>query len=288
MQERGFSVLVIAHGRAGHLRQLLAGAERSAELPCEVVLVYMDEPDPEQVSCSLPLRIHHVSSRPEETGLPLARARNAAAALASCPNLVFLDVDCIASATLFTALVDAIETDPVLAMAQPRYLRAPLETGASINDFALMEASLAHHARKNLAEGGAGSRHEMFWSLGFSIKAELFAQLGGFDEGYTGYGGEDTDFAFRARAAGVPMVFVAEPLFHQHHGVHKPPFNHFEAIVANARLFHGRWGTWPMEGWLGAFASAGLLEWAPAGTGFTVLRTPTGGEIESARSSDPY
>lgn len=288
MQERGFSVLVIAHGRAGHLRQLLAGAERSVELPCEIILVYMDEPDPEQVTCSLPLRIHHVSSRDCETGLPLAKARNAAAALASSPNLVFLDVDCIPSVTLFTGMVDAIETEPVLAMAEPRYLPAPLESGTSTNDSLLMAASIAHHSRENLAGSGTSSHHEMFWSLGFSIKRELFSQLGGFDEGFTGYGAEDTDFAFRARAAGVPMCFVPQPLFHQHHGVHKPPLNHFDAIIANARRFHERWGTWPMEGWLGAFAAGGLLDWEPLGTRLAVLRAPSEAEIESVRSSDAY
>ncbi|MDQ0095992.1 glycosyltransferase family 2 protein [Paeniglutamicibacter psychrophenolicus] len=288
MEERSFSVLVIVHGRAGHLRALLAGVQRSAELPQEVVVVYMDEPDPEPLPCSVPLRIHHVASRPGEAGLPLARARNAAAAAAACPYLVFLDVDCIPAAPLFTAMVDAITGGDVLAMAEPRYLRAPLEPGSGRDDRALRAASVPHRARAQLDRNGSGLRHEMFWSLGFSIKAGLFARLGGFDEGFTGYGAEDTDFAFRARSAGVPMCFVPEALFHQHHGVHKPPLNHFEAIIANARRFHARWGTWPMEGWLGAFAGLGLLDWDPAGCRLEVLRSPEAKEIAAARSTDPY
>lgn len=288
MVKRDFSVLVIAHGRAGHLQNLLAGAERSNELPNEVVLVYMDEPDPEPVSTCLPLRTAHVSSRRGETGLPLARARNTAAALASSQNLVFLDVDCIPSTALFTALVDAIAAEPVLAMAEPRYLRGPLESGQLITDASLQEASVAHHTRKGLALSRTGARHEMFWSLGFSISSQVFRCLGGFDDCYTGYGAEDTDFAFRARAAGVPMCFVPQPLFHQHHGVYKPPLNHFDAIVANARQFHAKWDAWPMEGWLGAFAAQGLLEWDQVYHRLTVLRTPAPEEIENARSSDPY
>ncbi|GAA3323201.1 glycosyltransferase family 2 protein [Paeniglutamicibacter sulfureus] len=288
MEARNFSVLVIAHGRAGHLRNLLAGVERSAELPCEVVLVYMDEPVPEPVSCIVPLRIHHVTSRPGESGLPLARARNTAASAADSPNLVFLDVDCIPSDTLFTALLDAIEGEPVLAMAEPRYLPAPLQAGFGIDDAALLGASVPHHARANLAGGGERSRHEMFWSLGFAIKAGIFFRMGGFDEGFTGYGAEDTDFAFRARKQEIPMCFVAEPLFHQHHGVHKPPLNHFEAIIANARNFHGRWGTWPMEGWLGAFAEMGLIRWDPEGSRIDVMRKPGAAEVEATRSNDPY
>lgn len=288
MFERDFSVLVIAHGRAGHLQNLLAGADRSKEPPKEVVLIYMDDADPEPVSTRLPLRVAHVSSRGGETGLPLARARNAAAALASAPNLVFLDVDCIPSASLFTALVDAIATEPVLAMAEPRYLREPLDNSQFTTDASLQAASVAHHTRKDLAHSGTTARHEMFWSLGFSISAGLFGSLGGFDDGYTGYGAEDTDFAFRARAAGVPMRFVPQTLFHQHHGVYKPPLNHFDAIVANARQFHAKWDTWPMEGWLGAFVDQGLLEWDRVNHCLTVLRAPTPEEVYRARSNDPY
>nr|WP_139194995.1 glycosyltransferase [Arthrobacter sp. UCD-GKA] len=153
MESRSFSVLVIAHGRAGHLRNLLAGVERSAELPGEVVLVYMNEPNPAPVSCCVPLRIHHVSSRPGEAGLPLARARNTAARAAAGPNLVFLDVDCIPSATLITALLDAIDAGPALAMATPRYLTAALRDGAGDDDAALLAASVPHHGWEHLPRG---------------------------------------------------------------------------------------------------------------------------------------
>ncbi|WP_409241961.1 glycosyltransferase family 2 protein, partial [Caballeronia sp. INML3] len=39
----------------------------------------------------------------------------------------------------------------------------------------------------------------MFWSLNFACHLNTFEQIGGFDDAYTGYGGEDTDFAFRAK-----------------------------------------------------------------------------------------
>lgn len=288
MAEQDFSVLVITHDRAEHLRRLLAGVDRSRDRPVEVVLVYMDEPHPLPVSCRAPLVVRHIRAEPGGVGLPLARARNAAAAAATSANLVFLDVDCIPAATLFTALLEAIAAGPVLAMAEPRYLSAPLEAGSRVDDRRLHAVSVAHRARMGLARGGSEGAHEMFWSLGFAIEAGLFAQLGGFDEGFTGYGAEDTDFSFRARAAGIPMRFVPHPLFHQHHGVHKPPLNHFEAIITNARRFHAQWGRWPMEGWLAAFADMGLLDWGPGNPQITVMRAPTAAEIEAARSSDPY
>jgi hypothetical protein len=44
-----------------------------------------------------------------------------------------------------------------------------------------------------------------------------------------------------------------------------PPVEHLPDIVANAHRFRARWRRWPMEGWLSAFADAGLVRWAPGG-----------------------
>lgn len=283
-----FSVLVIAHGRAGHLQRLLTAVDRSIDRPTEVIVVYMDEPTPAPFSCGVSVRIVHISSSDEDTGLPLARARNAAAAAAKTANLVFLDVDCIPSADLFTALVGTLHPGPVLTMAEPRYLRGPLEPEGEVNEAQLRAFSVPHHARTGLHTGTTMSRHEMFWSLGFAITASGFTQVRGFDEGFSGYGGEDTDFAFRAREAGLSMCFVPAPVFHQHHGVHKPPLNHFVSIIDNARRFYARWHSWPMEGWLGAFTELGLIDWDAGRESITVVRDPTSGEVEAARSLAPY
>lgn len=288
MRGHEFSVLVISHGRANHLQQLLSGIDRSLERPLEVVIVYMNETSPPPVSCTVPLKIVHVCSPAGHAGLPLARARNAAAEAAQGTDLVFLDVDCIPSANAFGDLLAAIQQRPALAMAEPRYLRAPLPDGLLVNDQLLHGLSVPHHARDGLHYGIPTLRHELFWSLGFAIPAADFALLGGFDEGFSGYGGEDTDFGFRAREAEVPMLFLPAPVFHQHHGVYKPPLNHFAAIISNARHFNIRWNRWPMEGWLGAFADLGLIHWRPESPAITVLRVPTETEIEAARSHDPY
>jgi hypothetical protein len=34
---------------------------------------------------------------------------------------------------------------------------------------------------------------------------------------------------------------------------------HLYQIVADARIFHRRWGRWPMPGWLDAFERDGLI-----------------------------
>ena len=47
--------------------------------------------------------------------------------------------------------------------------------------------------------------------------------------------------------------------FHQYHEVSAPPVEHLESILRNARVFHRRWGWWPMPGWLNRFAELGLV-----------------------------
>ena len=89
----------------------------------------------------------------------------------------------------------------------------------------------------------------------------LLAGHRGFDEAYVGYGGEDTDFGQRLGAAGGRLLWVGGArAHHQHHPTASPPVQHVHDIVANANRFAGRWGWWPMEGWLDAFAEMGLAE----------------------------
>ena len=52
------------------------------------------------------------------------------------------------------------------------------------------------------------------------------------DEAYRGYGGEETDLAARLAASGLPTYWVGGArAYHQHHPVHVPPLQHFDAIL---------------------------------------------------------
>jgi GT2 family glycosyltransferase len=154
------------------------------------------------------------------------------------------------------------------------------------------EADLAARSREHPArphpsgpEPVATDRYELFWSLSFAIRRTAYRErLGGFDEALDGYGGEDTDLAFTARARGIPLWWVPTAVaYHQHHATYAPPLPHLRSIVANAIRFRGKWGGWPMDGWLRAFAAQGLVRWDPDGDELTVLREPTAAEIEAAR-----
>lgn len=272
------SVLTIVRNRAGHLAQLVEGLRRSDAPPHELIVVDMGSAVPVTVEDTVfPCRIDRLDCE----GLPLAAARNAAARAAKGDTLLFLDVDCIPMRGLIAAMTDVLANEDALVCAQVRYL-GRYDARSDWEEADLLARSSGHPARRFPASGlhrieNAG----LFWSLVFGIRRERYAGLGGFDEAFTGYGAEDTDFGFRAKASRVPLLFMGGPgAFHQHHDVFDPPLRHFDDILRNACTFYAKWGRWPMEGWLSAFAHLGLVEWDEQH--LTKLRDPTKNEIAGA------
>ncbi|WP_237763612.1 glycosyltransferase family 2 protein, partial [Falsirhodobacter sp. alg1] len=75
--------------------------------------------------------------------------------------------------------------------------------------------------------------------------------MGGFDERFTGYGGEDTDFGKTLSMAGQRIGWIAgAKVYHQYHPHHMPPVHHLHSVVRNAELFAEKWGYRTMEHWL--------------------------------------
>lgn len=274
------SVITLNKNRRRHLLRLLEGLSRGP-MPADCIVVEMGGdtaalPDP---GCPL-----HRVDLPSK-GLLLAAARNAGRAAASGETLIFLDVDCIPSADLVAGLTAAVAEHDGLVCCEIRYLPLGAVTdGWTEQD--LDRVGLQHPARVFPARGIVpADKPGLFWSLAFAVRAATFDRLGGFDEGYDGYGAEDTDLAFRASELGIPILFAAGPrAWHQHHPSCDPPLQHFSDIVRSARRFHARHGLWPMEGWLDAFGERGLIAWGRS-DGLTVLRMPTPDEIIAARVS---
>lgn len=272
------SALTIVRNRTAHLLELVEGLRRSAVQPDELIIVDMSDEPIDLPKAGFPILIDRFAT----DGLPLAAARNRAARLAMGDHLLFLDVDCIPLSPCLGKLVEVLKTHDALLCADVRYLGPDDARGAWIED-GLLAQGRPHPARDFPV---AGFREEpnpgLFWSLAFALRRSTFERLGGFDEGFTGYGGEDTDFGFRAAEDGLKLLFVGGAVTcHQYHDSFEPPVQHVEDIVRNARLFHSRWGRWPMEGWLKAFASLGLIRWRTDSIDF--LRPPSLIELESAR-----
>ena len=289
------AVLTLAHGRHDHLRGQVAGLATGSRRPDLHVVAAIGDPDVARVareawaehdgpdepdrpdvpgdgprpdgSTTTQLLVVEVESDPR--GLPLALARNTAAATAvrhGARTLVFLDVDCIPGPR-------TVETYAT-ALAGPRPGAAPLVLGGDVAylpprpqgwDDPAELARLGEHRPDRVRLPAGEQRREpdltRFWSLSFATTADDLEAVGGFCTDYVGYGGEDTDFGQLIGERGGTLAWIGgATAYHQHHASSSPPVTHLESVVRNAGVFADRWGWWPMEGWLEAFRRLGLAE----------------------------
>ena len=266
------AVVTVVSGRHEHLREQIRGLARSTRPPDHHVVIAMGDPRISDIVADV------VADTGTDTGtatvryidtvdgrLPLAHARNLGAQTAldqGATILVFLDVDCIPGPHMLSIYERACEdssNSTALLCGPVTYL--PPHPGRWSEE-ELIAHTNPHGARPSPAVGAveSGTNYDLFWSLSFAVTARTWAQLGGFFEGYTGYGGEDTDLGATARASGIGLRWVGGAhAYHQHHAVSSPPVEHVDDIVRNARLFHTRWSRWPMEGWLAEFERRGLV-----------------------------
>ena len=260
-------VVTIAHGRHEHLarqQRALAAATPTDRTGLTWVLVSMDDPVIDTWPDPGPPR-PAVVRLPRDSGrLPLAAARNAGAARALAAGadvLVFLDVDCLPHPAAQTAYHRVVRRHPGTIWSGPVTYLPP---GLDVRDLERPWTRDAPHPGRPAPAPGElvhDADPRLFWSLSFAMDGDAWRRAGGFCEDYTGYGGEDTDFALSAGRAGLRFGWVgAARAYHQWHPTADPPVHHAADIVRNATLFHERWGWWPMEDWLRGLADAGVVE----------------------------
>ncbi len=261
------TILVTAvAGRHDHLRRQFDGLAQCDPAPELHVVVSMGDPGIEEMATESRVPTTVVTCENDHPGLPIAEARNRGAQCAldrGADLIVFLDVDCIPSHGLVEryrrVALDPAHRDALLC-GPVTYLPPPPAGGY---DLAELPATVnPHPARPAPAHEQVldCTDYDLFWSLSFAVTAATWRHIGGFCTLYRGYGGEDTDLAQTACAAGVPMRWVGgADAFHQFHPISDPPVEHLADIAANATIFHRRWGWWPMRDWLDTFEQQGLI-----------------------------
>jgi GT2 family glycosyltransferase len=274
-----FSIVTIVKGRRKQLSNLLDSIKKSTIFPYDIQVVCMDDVEGVAIPEGLNVNIHLIKKNHD---LPLAAARNLGIAETKTSNVVFIDTDCIVSPTLFLTILMSLQADNVIA-AYPLYLPMVPNTG---NYVELKDMAVPHPARERILVSQPVD-HLLFWSLIFAIKKQTFEKVGGFDESFTGYGAEDTDFAMMFHHAGVKHIFVHDYVLHQYHDKHDPPLNYFDSIIENATRYRRKWGLLPMQRWLRAFEAMGLIKIDKAEC-IIIIQSPTDSQIKSSVSAYPY
>ncbi len=271
-------IVTVARDRREHLAQQFRSIAQQSTPPSRHVVVDLggDPIGPIADNTGVDVTVVH---GPRNGPVPIAAARNLGASAVATDVMVFLDVDCLCAPHLVDDYVRRAGVHPGLWCGPVGYLpeMSPQSYWAphgSLRTDALALRSEYHTGRPSIGQSDHRvADWDMFWSLSFAVDVGTWERIGGFDERFVGYGAEDTDFAFNARRVGVELWHTgAAQTFHQHHPVSRPPIEHLDDICRNATRFHDKWGTWPMLGWLRAFADMGAIEWDEAGS--TLKRLP--------------
>lgn len=260
------AVVTIVAGRRAHLARQLEGLRRQRRTADQLVIVRMDglavDLGPDAAGTVTVVDVPVDPLHPQR--LPLAAARNRGVWATDAETVVLLDVDCIPGAGLVAAYAQAETVDGLLC-GSVRYLE-PDRPGPNWTESDLQAASAPHPARPAPGPGRLvrEDRHELAWTTSLALRRDLFERVGGFDERFSGYGGEDTDFAVRARQAGLGVWWSDDAVaYHQHHASQNPPTQHLVDIVRNAGLFAELHGWYPMQGWLEEFRRRELIDFDP-------------------------
>ncbi|WP_410665349.1 glycosyltransferase family 2 protein [Amycolatopsis sp. lyj-84] len=203
--------VIVTHFEQHHLLPRMALALRRQTLrPTQVILAddgSATEPD---------FKVQDVEtlvvSQPDE-GFRAAAIRNLAARNSTGEVLVFLDADTVPEHGYLEKMVRHISRCPdVLATGHRRHtsfagLRDDEQPGAAdaLDEPRWLKDAYADTA--NLLHSDGRSFRFMIGAV-LACRRELFLDIGGFDERFVGYGGEDWDLAYRAWNAGA--VFVHE------------------------------------------------------------------------------
>ncbi|MFF8799647.1 MULTISPECIES: glycosyltransferase family 2 protein [unclassified Methylobacterium] len=281
------SVVTLAKGRSSHLRNVLRGLERQTQKPAEFVVAVMQDAFYDLPEVGFPVRQILVPG----TELPLAAARNRGVAASSGDGIAFLDVDCIPTPGFVADYAQGLSALDGLLMGEVLHLPEHATLGAWDYDD-LARVAEKHSDRRGPPASGIEicNDYRCFWSLNFAILRATFEAVGGFDERYTGYGGEDTDFGKMIDRRGIPIAWMKGALaYHQYHPHHMPPIHHLDSVVRNAELFEAKWGYRTMGHWLYAFKVMGLIDDTPDRP-IRILRRPDAADLAltGQQSHQPY
>jgi GT2 family glycosyltransferase len=207
--------VIVSHFEQPRQLALTLTALRAAEpAPDQLQIIVAD--DGSATPPDLPEGVELV--RQENRGFRLAAARNLGAAAATADVLVFLDADTVPEPRFLweIARLPALAPD-VLAVGRRRHAdlgraRPASDITAHAVPHRLDEPAWlqdAYRSSRNLLDADDRS-YRFVIGAAIACSRRLFDDVGGFDESFDAYGGEDWEWAYRAWLGGAVLAHVPE------------------------------------------------------------------------------
>lgn len=204
------SVVVPYYRQQSQLTMVLAALERQ-DFPrdrLEVIVADDGSPEPPRVECALPVTV----VRQEDRGFRAAAARNLGAAAATGDVLCFLDADTVPEPGYVRAMARLPSLVPdALTVGRRRHAdltalgRLPAPGDPLLDEPGWLVD--AYRGSRDLLDADDRSYRHVISAV-MCCRRTFFDEIGGFDESFTAYGGEDWELAHRAWLAGAVLAHV--------------------------------------------------------------------------------
>lgn len=204
-----FSVVVTSFNKAKLLRHTLNSFRHQTVRDFEVIVADDGSRDESEAvaldfaaspACNYPLSF----VRQEDKGWRASAVRNLGATLAQGLYLVFIDGDQVCDRGLLLAYARAVDRGARGAAGLRHYInnspdeepdKVLADMGVGIFDTRFLHT----HADEGIIP------FDLAWSCNCMVEREIWDRIGGFDESFPGWGGEDTDFFARVHRSGHPI-----------------------------------------------------------------------------------
>jgi O-antigen biosynthesis protein len=211
---------------------------------CDRVVVW-DNGSADDTVAAIAAEFPSVVAHHHAENLGVAGGRNAGAALARslfAPRyLLFLDNDLVLQPGFVGALLAALEADPAVGQVQGKllYMDEPdrINDGGGIRINFVLGSTLP----VGLGEIDRGQHDQVAPCVSCGgamlVRADLFRQLGGFDEIFSPVGPEDIDFSLRLQATGHKAIYDPRAVA-LHKVSHTYESGGYSAVYARAKAKH--------------------------------------------------